>query len=168
MAVMVTRASDAAEDLATMTGAAVLGSLAIAGRPEHVREARTFAARVLAGLGPVAETAMLLTSELVTNAVRHSRSRSAGGMVSLVVLQDPAGVRIEVTDDGSDTGAPVVKADAFASDGHGLMLVQTLAEQWGYLRSGTTATTVWFRLDQPAAATPSPAADGGPLSSRRG
>jgi serine/threonine-protein kinase RsbW len=158
MAVMVTRASDAAEDLAMMAGAAVLGSLAIPGRPEHVREARTFAARVLAGLGPVAETAMLLTSELVTNAVRHSRSRSAGGMVSLVILQDPAGVRIEVTDDGSDTGTPVVKADTFASDGHGLMLVQSLSEQWGYLRSGAAGTTVWFRLACP----------GEPASSRRG
>ena len=149
MAVMVTRASDAAEDLATMAGAAVLGSLAIPGRPEHVREARTFAARVLAGLGPVAETAMLLTSELVTNAVRHSRSRSAGGTVSVVILQDPAGVRIEVTDDGSDTGTPVVKADTFASDGHGLLLVQSLSEQWGYLRSGSAGTTVWFRLACP-------------------
>ena len=158
MAVMVTRASDAAEDLAMMAGAAVLGSLAIPGRPEHVREARTFAARVLAGLGPVAETAMLLTSELVTNAVRHSRSRSPGGMVSLVILQDPAGVRIEVTDDGSDTGTPVVKADTFASDGHGLMLVQSLSEQWGYLRSGAAGTTVWFRLACP----------GEPVSSRRG
>lgn len=148
MAVMVTRASDAAEDLAMMAGAAVLGSLAIPGRPEHVREARTFAARVLAGLGPVAETAMLLTSELVTNAVRHSRSRSAGGTVSLVILQDPTGVRIEVTDDGSDTGTPVVKADTFASDGHGLLLVQSLSEQWGYLRSGA-GTTVWFRLACP-------------------
>jgi serine/threonine-protein kinase RsbW len=158
MAVMVTRASDAAEDLAMMAGAAVLGSLAIPGRPEHVREARTFAARVLAGLGPVAETAMLLTSELVTNAVRHSRSRSAGGTVSLVILQDPAGVRIEVTDDGSDTGTPVVKADTFASDGHGLMLVQSLSEQWGYLRSGAASTTVWFRLACP----------GEPASPRRG
>jgi serine/threonine-protein kinase RsbW len=158
MAVMVTRASDAAEDLATMAGAAVLGSLAIAGRPEHVREARTFAARVLADLGPVTETAVLLTSELVTNAVRHSRSRSAGGMVTLVILQDPAGVRIEVTDDGSDTGAPVVKADTFASDGHGLLLVQSLAEQWGYLRSGAAGTTVWFRLACP----------GEPASPRRG
>lgn len=168
MAVMVTRASDAAEDLATMTGAAVLGSLAIAGRPEHVREARAFAARILAGLGPATETAVLLTSELVTNAVRHSRSRRAGGTVTLVILEDQDGVRIEVTDDGSDTGTPVVKADTFASDGHGLLLVQSLAEQWGYLRSGAAGTTVWFRLARPAAAAPAAVAPGGPFDSRRG
>jgi serine/threonine-protein kinase RsbW len=157
MAVMVTRASDAAEDLATMAGAAVLGSLAIPGRPEHVREARAFAARILAGLGPAAETAVLLTSELVTNAVRHSRSRRPGGTVSMLILESPDGVRVEVTDDGCEDGVPVVKADAFASDGHGLMLVQSLAAQWGYLRSGA-GTTVWFRLARP----------GEPRSSRRG
>jgi anti-sigma regulatory factor (Ser/Thr protein kinase) len=173
MAVMVTRASDAAEELATMAGAAVLGSLAIPGRPEHVRQARAFAARVLAGLGPAAETAVLLTSELVTNAVRHSRSRAPGGTVTLVILEDRDGVRIEVTDEGSDTGVPVVKADTFASDGHGLMLVQSLAEQWGYLRSGAVGTTVWFQLARPAANPPAarlPAArlPGEPRDSRRG
>jgi anti-sigma regulatory factor (Ser/Thr protein kinase) len=146
MAVLVTRASDATEDLATMAGAAVLGSLTIPGRPEHVREARAFVAATLGQLGPATETAVLLTSELVTNAVRHSRSRGPGGTVSMVVLQVPGGVRIEVTDGGCDSGAPVVKGDTYASDGHGLLLVETLAEQWGYLRAGPASTTVWFRL----------------------
>src|SRR5690348_6452471 len=66
MAVMVTRASDATEDLAAMSGAAVLGSLTIPGRPEHVRQARAFTARTLgelgAAAGALAETAVLLTS----------------------------------------------------------------------------------------------------------
>ena len=149
MAVMVTRDSDAANDLATMAGAAVLGSLAIPGRPERVRDARAFTARILASLGADADTAVLLTSELVTNAVRHTRSGTAGGTVNLVILDEPAGVRVEVADEGSDACAPVVKWDAFASDGHGLMLVQTLAAEWGYLRSGGNGTTVWFRLAKP-------------------
>jgi anti-sigma regulatory factor (Ser/Thr protein kinase) len=146
---MVTHASDAALDRAMMAGAAVLGSLAIPGRAERVSEARAFAARMLASLGETADTAVLLTSELVTNAVRHSRSGAAGGVVSLVILDDPDGVRIEVADEGSDGCAPVVKWDTFASDGHGLMLVQSLAQEWGYLRSGTAGTTVWFRLAKP-------------------
>jgi serine/threonine-protein kinase RsbW len=149
MAVMVTRASDATEDLAAMSGAAVLGSLTIPGRPEHVREARAFAARTLgelgAAAGAVSDTAVLLTSELVTNAVRHSRSRMAGGTVAVVILRVPGGVRVEVTDGGSDRSAPIVKGDTFASDGHGLFLVESMAEQWGWLR-GVTGTTVWFRL----------------------
>jgi serine/threonine-protein kinase RsbW len=149
MAVMVTRASDATEDLAAMAGAAVLGSLTIPGRPEHVRQARAFAARTLgelgAAAGALAETAVLLTSELVTNAVRHSRSRAAGGSIAVVILRVPGGVRVEVTDDGSDLSAPIVKGDTFASDGHGLFLVESMAEQWGWLR-GVAGTTVWFRL----------------------
>jgi anti-sigma regulatory factor (Ser/Thr protein kinase) len=146
---MVTRASDATEDLAAMSGAAVLGSLTIPGRPEHVREARAFAARTLGELGAaaraVSDTAVLLTSELVTNAVRHSRSRAAGGTIAVVILRVPGGVRVEITDDGSERSAPVVKGDTFASDGHGLFLVESMAEQWGWLR-GVTGTTVWFRL----------------------
>jgi anti-sigma regulatory factor (Ser/Thr protein kinase) len=150
MAVMVTRASDATEDLATghlatMAGAAVLGSLTIPGSPEHVRAARTFAAKVLGELGTVTDTVVLLTSELVTNAVRHSKSGAPGGTVTLVIMEVTGGVRIDVTDNGSDTSSPIVKGDALASDGHGLFLVETLAEQWGYVHDGA-GTTVWFRL----------------------
>ena len=54
-------------------------------------------------------------------------------------------MRIEVADEGSDLSAPVVRGDVYASDGHGLFLVQTLSDQWGYLR-GDKGTTVWFWL----------------------
>jgi hypothetical protein len=51
-------------------------------------------------------------------------------------------------------GTPVVKGDLYASEGHGLFLVQHLAAQWGYLRD-PAGTTVWFHLptaqSQPAA-----------------
>jgi anti-sigma regulatory factor (Ser/Thr protein kinase) len=148
MAVTVTRASDATEDLATMAGASVLGSLTIPGRPEHVCEARTFVAKALGELGSTTDTAVLLTSELVTNAVKHSNSRAAGGTVTLVVLEQAGGVRVEVTDDGSDISSPIVKGDLFASDGHGLFLVESMADQWGYLRD-EAGTTVWFRIGNP-------------------
>jgi anti-sigma regulatory factor (Ser/Thr protein kinase) len=127
-----------------MAGAAVLGSLTIPGRPDQVGQARKYVARILGGLG-ITDTAELLTSELVTNAVRHSNSRAAGGTVAIVVLEMADGVQVEVTDNGSDQTSPVVKGDIFASDGHGLYLVETLARQWGYLRGGA-GTTVWFRL----------------------
>jgi serine/threonine-protein kinase RsbW len=145
MALAVTSASDATEDLATMAGAAVLGSITIPGRAEHVRTARTFVARTLGELGTIADNAVLLTSELVTNAVRHSNSRVVGGTVTLVILEMADGIRIEVSDNGSDLSSPVVKGDAFASDGHGLFLVEAVAQQWGYLRD-EAGTTVWFRL----------------------
>jgi anti-sigma regulatory factor (Ser/Thr protein kinase) len=145
MALAVTRASDAAEDLATMAGAAVLGSITIPGRAEQVRTARRFVAMVLGELGTIAETAVLLTSELVTNAVQHSDSRRPGGTVTLLILDIAGRIRIEVTDNGSDHSSPVVKADVFSPDGHGLLLVETMAGHWGYLRDGA-GTTVWFQL----------------------
>jgi anti-sigma regulatory factor (Ser/Thr protein kinase) len=139
------RASDATEDLASMTGAAVLGSLTIPGRPEHVREARTFVAKALGELHPGRDNAILLTSELVTNAIIHSNSRGPGGTVTVVIVESDGGVRIEVADAGSDLSAPIVRGDIYASDGHGLFLVQTLADKWGYLRDDSR-TTVWFWL----------------------
>jgi anti-sigma regulatory factor (Ser/Thr protein kinase) len=145
MAPSAARESDATEDLASVAGAAVLGSLTLPGRPERVRDAREFVAKALGELHPLADIAVLLTSELVTNAVVHSNSRRHGGTVSLVISESGGGIRIEVSDAGSDLGSPVVKGDLYASDGHGLFLVQTLASQWGYLR-GRTRTTVWFWL----------------------
>jgi anti-sigma regulatory factor (Ser/Thr protein kinase) len=149
MASTATRASDATEDLALMAGAAVLGSLTIPGRPEQVREARLFVAKALGELHPNLDTAVLLTSELVTNAVMHSSSRCTGGTVSVLIMESAGGLRIEVADEGSDLSSPVVRGDVYASDGHGLFLVQTLADQWGYLRDDR-GTTVWFWLAQPA------------------
>jgi anti-sigma regulatory factor (Ser/Thr protein kinase) len=145
MAIMAADASDATADLAVMTGANVLASLTIPGRAEHVSEARSFVAKAIGTDNPAADVAILLTSEIVTNAVVHSDSRCAGGTVVLVVTEISGGLRIEVADNGSDLSTPVVKGDVYASDGHGLYLVQALADQWGYVRD-ETGTTVWFWL----------------------
>jgi anti-sigma regulatory factor (Ser/Thr protein kinase) len=126
--------------------AAVLGSLTIPGSPGLVREARAFVARTLSShrLSVDTDAATLLTSEIVTNAIQHSRSGIDGGTVTIVVIRAPRGVLIEVIDDGS-VDTPIVKGDLYAAEGHGLYLVQHLAAQWGYLRD-TASTTVWFHL----------------------
>ena len=142
------QAGDAAEDLAMMAGASVLGRLTIPGRPDQVREARRFVAKAISGrqlARRLADAAVLLTSEVVTNAVVHSNSRRPGGTVTIVLAEMAGGVRIEVCDGGSDLSAPVVKGDPYTSEGHGLLLVQALADQWGYVRD-ETGTTVWFWL----------------------
>ena len=149
MAASVARAPDASDDLAATAGVAVLGSLTIPGRPEHVRDTRSFVAKALGELHPGLDNAILLTSELVTNAVMHSSSRCDGGTVTVLVVESDGGVRIEVADAGSDLSAPVVRGDVYASDGHGLFLVQTLADQWGYVRE-KGGTTVWFWLGSAA------------------
>jgi anti-sigma regulatory factor (Ser/Thr protein kinase) len=126
-------------------GGAVLCRLTLPGRPDHVREARKLVAKALGELHPRRDDAVLMTSELVTNAVLHTNSRQPDGMVMVTVLDSAGGVRIEVADSGSELTAPMVRADVFTADGHGLFLVQSLADQWGYLRN-ESGTTVWFWL----------------------
>jgi anti-sigma regulatory factor (Ser/Thr protein kinase) len=126
--------------------ATVLGSLTIPGRPEQVSAARAFVSRTLSAhqIGTDNDTATLLTSEIVTNAIAHTKSGTEGGTVTIVVIGIPHGVLVEIIDDGS-AGTPVVKGDLYAAEGHGLFLVQNLAAQWGYLRD-PAGTTVWFHL----------------------
>ena len=137
----------------------VLGSLTIPGRAEQVAAARAFVARTLSShqIGADTDAATLLTSEIVTNAIQHTKSGVDDGAVTIVVIQVPRGVLVEVIDDGA-ASTPVVKGDLYAADGHGLYLVQHLAAQWGYLRE-PAGTTVWFHLpaaDRPQSA-PEPA-----------
>ena len=128
----------------------VLGSLTVPGRPEQVGRARSFVAG-LAGqsaCGPgAADTAALLTSELVTNAMLHTSSGIAGGTVTIVVVDGSDGLMVEVIDDGAPDHGPEVQGDRYAAHGHGLFLVEQLAARWGYLRDAV-GTTVWFQLDR--------------------
>ena len=136
----------------TRQRAAILGTVTVPGSPEQVAGARSFIARTLAGVpGVDCDAATLLTSELVTNAIKHTDSGLPAGTVTVVVIGVPGGVLVEVVDDGS-AGTPTVKGDLLAAEGHGLFLVQALAVQWGYLRD-PAGTTVWFHLttvDAPA------------------
>ena len=149
MATMTTAASDATTELAMMAGATVLASLTVPGRPERVAEVRRLVRRALGDASPLAETAVLLASELATNAVLHSASGQPGGSATVLITEIGGGVRVEVADGGSGLCAPVVRGDIYASEGHGLFLVQSLADQWGYVRD-ETGTTVWFWLSYPA------------------
>src|ERR1700688_4953248 len=117
------------------TRATVLGSLTIPGRPEQVATARAFVSRTLSAhrVGADNDAATLLTSEIVTNAIQHTKSGVDGGTVTIVVIGVPHGVLVEIIDDGS-ASTPVVKGDLYAAEGHGLFLVQQLGSQWGYLR----------------------------------
>lgn len=130
----------------------VLGTLTIPGRPEQVARARGFIMRTVPADRVDSDAATLLTSELVTNAIQHTRSGD-GGSVTVTVIGLPDGVLIEVSDQGA-AQAPVVKNELYATEGHGLYLVQQLAGRWGYLHD-PAGTTVWFHL----AATPGAAAD---------
>ena len=72
------------------------------------------------------DVAVLLTSELVTNAIRYE----AGGTVMLGISCSSGQLRVEVHD--TSCSMPVlVDAPADAETGRGLMLVATLSAGWG-------------------------------------
>lgn len=121
------------------------GSLTVPGLTRNVAEARAFVAKTLGAGHPCRDVAVLLCSELVTNAVLHSASGQPGGTVTIVVLRLGDTVRVEVIDHGSASSTPVVKGEVLAADGHGLFLVDQLADSWGYVLD-QVGTTVWFRL----------------------
>jgi anti-sigma regulatory factor (Ser/Thr protein kinase) len=130
--------------------AAVPESVTIPAVPEQVREVRAFVARVLGEFHVHADLALLLSSELVTNSVRHSGSAIPGGVVTVTVTAGDEVVRVEVTDRVGE-GAPVLPsaapADGEAEGSRGLWLVDALSARWGYERCSGLATT-WFELGQ--------------------
>lgn len=88
------------------------------------------------------DDARLLTSELVTNAVRHGPSAD-DGEVALRVYVRPDAVRVEVVDVGLGFVPPVPTA-AEEIGGWGLVLVDQVAARWGV--NDGPPTTVWFEL----------------------
>ena len=114
------------------------------GSGDQVGRARLFVGQVL-GRCPISDEAILLTSELVTNAITHTAS-GRGGKVTVTVYRDETRVRIEVRDDGS-AEIPVVRPHDDARDsGYGLGLVELMAHRWGH-RGGRRGRIVWFMLE---------------------
>ncbi|MGW1544748.1 ATP-binding protein [Streptomyces sp. NPDC002309] len=115
--------------------------------PAEVGRARRWARSRLAGCGiaadePLAETLILLVSELVTNAVVHT-GRPA---VLRLSLPQPATVRVEVAD--GCTRAPVPRwVDGDETGGRGLALVDGLADRWGWSPDGA-GKQIWCELDR--------------------
>ena len=88
----------------------------------------------------VLEVALLLASELVTNAIRHGK-----GMVQLVVKKLSGRLCVEVSDEGTGRPAPRNPGSNLPG-GRGLLLVERLASEWGVAPSRGGGKTVWFTL----------------------
>ena len=86
------------------------------------------------------DAALLLTSELVTNAVRHE----AGEAVMLVISCSRGRLRVDVHDTSRSLPA-VADVPADAETGRGLLLVETLADEWGFYRTAA-GKAVYFTL----------------------
>ncbi len=104
------------------------------------RLARAFVADRLHGwaLDGLIETASLVVSEVVTNAVIHARSDA-----ELMLERTPSSLRISVTDHGG--GLTRRHGDASGDGGRGLLIVQQLSTSWG-AEPTDNGNRVWAEL----------------------
>ena len=97
--------------------------MTVAGRAERARVARAFVGGVLGPGHPCGDDAAVLVSELSGNSVRPSRSRAAGGTVTVAVMVGAGLVRVEVTDRSGPEVPEPHRAGRDAEGGRGLQLV---------------------------------------------
>ncbi|MFJ6661964.1 SpoIIE family protein phosphatase [Streptomyces sp. NPDC091377] len=115
-----------------------------------VASARSFVRDTLQGWGfaDIVDDAVVLTSELVTNAVVH-----AGTAADVLCLRSDDGVRIEVADRYPEReialqGSAASMGNLDREGGRGLQLCAALARRWG-VDYTPTHKQVWFHLDLP-------------------
>jgi anti-sigma regulatory factor (Ser/Thr protein kinase) len=120
--------------------------LAVEARPRSLVELR----RAVEGLG-LSETmlrdAVLLTTELVTNSVRHA-GLDADDVIEVVIVRSGSTLRVSVRDGGSWEPPDLavigsMRPSPGAQSGWGLYLVDRLAARWGTNRGGG----FWFELE---------------------
>ena len=104
--------------------------------------ARAFTARTLGlwGLDELADECPLLVSEVVTNAVLAGTK----SITFFMSLDDDLFVEVQVQDDAANIPAKRTPAVADES-GRGLMIVESLASDWGVYAS-EAGKVVWFRM----------------------
>lgn len=110
-------------------------------QPSSVGEARHLVRDLLvaAERDDLIESAALLVSEVVTNALLH-----AGTPVDVRATLDEDGLRVEVGD--GSPHLPVRRRYATtAGTGRGMMMIEHLVDEWGVSRH-QHGKTVWFRL----------------------
>ncbi|WP_037841697.1 SpoIIE family protein phosphatase [Streptomyces sp. NRRL F-5126] len=140
-------------DVQTRTRSSVITARAAATfDPEgrSVAAARAFVRDTLQGWGcsDVVDDAVVLTSELVTNAVIH-----AGTAADVRCLRTEQGVRVEVADRYPEREVPVQATghaigNLDSEHGRGLLLCAALASRWG-VEYTPSYKQVWFQLDMP-------------------
>ncbi|MEU3599830.1 SpoIIE family protein phosphatase [Streptomyces sp. NPDC006798] len=114
-----------------------------------VATARAFVRDTLQGWGhaDIVDDAVVLTSELVTNAIVH-----AGTAADVLCLRTDDSVRIEVADRYPEREIPLqgshVLAPLDSENGRGLQLCSALASRWG-VEYTAVFKQVWFQLDLP-------------------
>lgn len=104
------------------------------------------------GVPALADTAELLATEIVTNALQHT---GGGAVLTATLTAGPARrLRVEVHDSLGRRPPPrppgSLRPADDATSGRGLLLVEALADTWGVQARGA-GKTVWFELGSRAA-----------------
>lgn len=117
----------------------------LAGGRDQVGRARRLVSATLGRDHPRHDDCVLLTSEIATNAVVHSRSGD-GGTFTVTVSCQTDRVRVCVEDDGS-AGPPCAghAVPQGSTGGRGLPLLDALSDRWGLVREGGR-NEVWFEI----------------------
>ena len=122
--------------------------------PESAGLARAFTTDALRKwhLDPLISDAVLIASELVTNAINQGSAHGDNegpGLVELTWSYQISRLICVITDRATE--APVIAhPDADAESGHGLQIVAALAAAWGWTMLGTGQKAVWAALHLPA------------------
>jgi len=134
--------------------------IAVQADPAEVGRARKWTRTRLQGCGvsldaPLAESLVLLVSELVTNAVVHTGSPAVLRLVFPVGPDaDHRPVRIEVAD-SSDQPPQPRPGPSEDTSGRGLELVECLSDRWGWYPEGA-GKRVWCEIEPEAGAPTGP------------
>lgn len=147
--------------VSALPGAGRRRRIGLAPVPESARAAREFTVATLRKwqLDALIEDAVVIASELATNAIRHGTPAATGdamgdsesGRVELSLCLQASRLICVVTD---QTGTPPTLAapGPEAESGHGLQIVGALAVAWGWTILGTGEKAVWAALDLPGPA----------------
>ena len=147
-----------------MDGAAMDGTeasvLVLPFAASSVGAARRHLVSELAGAGvpgPVASDAVLVVSELLSNALRHAEPLP-GCNLRVAWHLDAGSVCVSVSDGGAQTRPELGRPSRSRTGGRGLRIVERLSRRWG-TRSDAAGTTVWAEVPMPQTpAVPVPAA----------
>lgn len=119
---------------------------ALSAHPESVAGARQLTRARLAEWrlsGDVYDAAVLIVSELVTNAVVHT----ASARVVCELRCSDSRLRISVQDQGHQPGGPRLSLQADDEHGRGLLLVDSMSAAWGSYDTGNASgRIVWAEL----------------------
>ncbi|MER5742776.1 ATP-binding protein [Streptomyces sp. NPDC002225] len=132
-------------------------SMAVPHGPAGVGQARHRMREQLRSHGvsdSVVDDAVLILSELLSNACRHGRPLGRhtevgdGDVRAAWHVDRTGGLTVEVTDGGGPTRPVPSTPSVTARGGRGLNIISALAEEWGVRDSSSGEVTVWVLVNE--------------------